>query len=200
MMLADNLVAALESLNDESPANGSPLDRPELVGKLKAEEDEEYKHFFDQPVDDIQPWFVDEEATKYGLKGVHFFRNKAICHTALLPAQTRYLGIVTGSNNEAGLLGDYDKGMSAYAADGARTTGRMKLVYDPKARQACEVSVGVDYKDYFYVTSTDGWSSIMVPNDAERAAYGYEDNQLTGIIMMCFVACDWGRCLPGEVR
>lgn len=75
------------------------------------------------------------------------------CHTARLPAEARYLGVMTESNNEIGFP-DYYKGVQSTEAHDnvTRDEGNMQLVYDPVQRQDCPIELHHrDFKDWFYV-------------------------------------------------
>lgn len=74
----------------------------------------------------------------------------------------------------------------------------MQLVFEKRFRQVCEIPPNKDYKDYFYVADTQGWGELTLPNDAELKAYG-TDKPLHGFIVVCFAACDWGKCPKGNL-
>ena len=191
LFLADHLVDAIESVVDEK-------DPYRLYSQLKTAEDADYDQFFHSPVDDVVNGFIDEEATQYGLRGGQLFRNPAMCHTALLPAQTRYLGALTDTVKQ-GMI-HYDTGLDIDTAQQTKSEGKTRLVFNPNDRQKCEVSLGIDYKDCFYAGSHDGWTSITIPNDAELREYGRESSRPTGIVLVCFMACPFGKCPPGDTR
>ena len=64
----------------------------------------------------------------------------------------------------------------------------------------CPVAAKPDYKDWFYATHNDGPVSLTVPNAAERAAYNYDPESVKGLIVLCTVMCDWGRCPAGDTN
>jgi hypothetical protein len=116
-----------------------------------------------------------------------FFRGPNICHTARLPAETRHLGILT----ESSLVGEdsYDKGIEVEIAKNYTPEDKsMQLVYTEGARQSCPIPLEKDYKDYFYVAKTHGWSQLTLPNNAEIKAYG-TSKPLRGVIAVCFAYC-----------
>jgi hypothetical protein len=40
-------------------------------------------------------------------------------------------------------------------------------LYDQGERQSCPIPLNKDYKDYFHVCDTHGWSQLTLPNNAE---------------------------------
>jgi hypothetical protein len=121
-----------------------------------------------------------------------FYRGPNICHTARLPAETRHLGILT----ESSLVGEdtYDKGIGLEAARNSTPEDKsMQLVYTEEARQSCPITLEKDYKDYFYVADTHGWSQLTIPNNAESKAYRTSE-PLRGVIAVCFAYCKQGQC------
>jgi hypothetical protein len=94
----------------------------------------------------------------------------------------------------------YDKGVSkrqAQREDDNRT--RIRLAYEDGARQECPLLLNVDYKDFFYLVEPEGTKSLVLPNDAEIAAYG-AGQTLAGIIGFTLAECDWGKCPKGDLR
>ena len=135
-----------------------------------------------------------------------FRKTNIICHTALLPAEARYLGIVTESDQIG--THNYDKGVSKEQADADKATEadkdkrEMRLVFDTEERQnSCPVELKWDFKDYFYSTQSDGWTSLTVPNNAEIEYFTrHGPFEPEGVIMLVFIKCDWGNCPEGEMQ
>jgi hypothetical protein len=126
------------------------------------------------------------------------FRGPNCCHTARLPAETRHRGILT----ESALVGEdsYDKGIEqGQSIHNIPDDKSMQLVYDQEERQRCKIPLNKDYKDFFYVRDTHGWSQLTLPNNAEIKAYGSGES-LRGVIAVCFVNCAWGKCPGGNIR
>jgi hypothetical protein len=126
------------------------------------------------------------------------FRGPNICHTARLPAETRHKGILT----ESALVGEdsYDKGIEFKLSIHTIPEDKsMQLVYDQEERQSCPIPLNKDYKDYFHVRDTHGWSQLTLPNNAEIKAYA-SGEELRGVIAVCFVNCAWGNCPTGNIR
>jgi hypothetical protein len=200
LYMANTMVDALKDL----VKNHGRKEPRALYAILKAEEDVEYAKFHASTVPDVSENFVSEELVQGGLKSHFLHRNKAICKTALLPAKSRYLGILTESNKKGDFHG-FDEGIDVnYATKqppiDEKDKGSMALVFDNKARQSsCPVDLQVDYKDYFYATQDWGWASLKFPNNAEIEEYAPDGFNPAGVVMLCFYKCDWGRCPEGEV-
>ena len=195
MALTGNLIGVrmsemiIEVIKDWKKNDGG-TDPFELYARLQKEEDEDYKKLHDTTLPDTVPGMVPETFVAEGLKANPLFRNKAICHTALLPAESRYLGILTESEKK-GFHG-YDTGLpveDVKKREPDASDENMPLVYEPGERQNCEVELNQDYKDYWLVTEKDGWKSITVPNDAEMKAYAKDGFHPTGIVMLCLMKC-----------
>ena len=125
-----------------------------------------------------------------------FYRERSICHTALLPAETRYEGYLTGVKT---VDGDYEKGKSRDELDKEPANGTMRIAIVTKERQEwCPVTIVIDFKDHFYANENDGWLSLTFPNDAELEAYGPWEPK--GVILICFGNCDQGKCPQGKRR
>jgi hypothetical protein len=127
-----------------------------------------------------------------------FFRGPNICHTARLPAETRHLGILT----ESSLVGDdtFDMGIELETAQNSTPEDKsIQLVYEKGNRHSCPIPINKDYKDYFYVAKTHGWSQLTLPNNAEVKAYGTSE-PLRGVIAVCFAICNWGKCPAGDIQ
>jgi hypothetical protein len=124
------------------------------------------------------------------------FRGPSICHTGRLPAETRFLGILTESN-EKGFLDFYKGQPTGWKIPLPEVQdGMIPLVYDANAHgHPCPVGAGYDFPDFFYVHESYGWSKLVVPNAREKAVYGPKNNQaLKGYIEVCWKACPWGKC------
>jgi hypothetical protein len=200
LFLAETMIEAtkdiIKDLGSEEPQ--------QLYNKLKEEEDKEYEAFKTTRVPDDYPDFVSPALVAAGLKTEFLFRNKAICKTSLLPAQTRFLGILTKSDL-VGELHGYDVGVEAGFATknppiNAKDKGELTLVFHPEDRQKCEVDLNMDYKDYYCATEDWGWASLTFPNDAEIAAYASDGFHPTGVVVLCFMKCDWGKCPKGDLQ
>jgi hypothetical protein len=199
--LSDMLMDAIEELKSVS------INQTDLLKQLRKEEDDDYRAFLtsattkDSTDYDLIP--KDAELVNDGTNTSIFFTEPSVCHTARLPSQTRYLGILTETDE----IGDHDyfKGISMDVARNLtadeNTTIQMPLVYDDDERQkGCDVDLNRDYKDYFFASNKMGWTTITIPNDAERRVYVEDSQKLQGVLVFCLVNCPWGDCPPGEMR
>jgi hypothetical protein len=152
---------------------------PSFPYQLREEEEADFKKFMNSSLPKTSngvplPEDIDREL---------YLRGPNFCHTARLPAEIRHLGILTESSKVG--ADSYDKGLPMRSALISQKNGSMPLVYDPGERQSCEEPLNKDYKDYFLVHKSFGWSQLTLPNDAEMKAYG-TGAPLRGIISICF--------------
>ena len=184
-------------------------DLKELLNRLIAEEEHEYANIINSPVppmlSPIANWMLGstDDDKMFGDINVHeFYLKRSFCHTALLPAEMRFLGLLTQSDKKG--FTTYDAGIPQPAATDIPTeidTGDVQLVYDPKDHEnACPYNVGVDFKDFFFLSSVEGWKTLTFPNDAEKQYYDVEPSNMLGIIMICLATCDWNQCKGGDLR
>lgn len=190
LFLIDIVEDALEELMKRALEDSS-----EVLSELQAAEDVEYETFQHAPIPDgfkdvLPPNGVD------GFDVARIINGPSFCHTARLPAEIRYKGILT----ESTLVGfsTYDVGMGLETAKKTPLENElMDLVYTEADRQTCPISTNVDYKDYFYVSNfEDSWKKLVLPNNAEVKEYR-SDQILHGHIAMCFTLCPWGKCPAG---
>lgn len=122
------------------------------------------------------------------------FRKPAICHTALLPAQTRYDGIMTTSGMRIDLKNGFEEGdrkqLIAPPDDGI-----IPLAYDANDRQTCP-ALEIDHKDFFLVKEGWGFLGQIVPTQAETQAFD-RGTRKEGLVMVCLKICPNNRC-PDE--
>jgi hypothetical protein len=140
----------------------------------------------------------------------YIFGGPNYCHTTKLPAQIRYLGILTETRTQIGST-EYDKGIDvqtlvqtkykSYKTHSAnRSTAQpMMLSYDKADRQNCPVPTNEDYKDFFYIGANTGWQQLTLPNRFEQNAYSTGDEKplLQGYVAMCLTLCPWNKCPKG---
>lgn len=198
--LSDMLIDAIEELKSAS-------NQTDLLEQLRKEEDNDYKAFLTSATtkDSTDYHLVPKEAelVNDGTNTSIFFTEPSVCHTARLPSQTRYLGIITETDQIG--VHDYFKGISMKAArnitSDENSTIPMPLVYDDDERQkGCDVELNRDYRDYFFASNKMGWTTITIPNDAENRLYVEDSQKLQGVLVFCLVNCPWGNCPPGEMR
>eukprot|EP00531_Pseudo-nitzschia_arenysensis_P009594 CAMPEP_0116129810 /NCGR_PEP_ID=MMETSP0329-20121206/8118_1 /TAXON_ID=697910 /ORGANISM="Pseudo-nitzschia arenysensis, Strain B593" /LENGTH=701 /DNA_ID=CAMNT_0003624093 /DNA_START=71 /DNA_END=2176 /DNA_ORIENTATION=+ len=125
----------------------------------------------------------------------------SLCHTARLPSQSRYKGLLV---NDTELVGKqapageekYYVGDAIWEAHkSASKTNEIRIVYDANDREAkCKGIIKPDYADSFYVNSLDDWASMKFPNHAEKEFFEYDSSQYQGLIVFHLKKCDWGKC------
>ena len=124
------------------------------------------------------------------------FRKPAICHTALLPAQTRYDGIMTTSGKRMDPKYGFQEGdrkqLIAPPDDGI-----LPLAYDANDRQTCP-ALEIDHKDFFLVKEGWGFLGQIVPSQAELQAFD-RGARKEGLVMVCLKICPNNRCPDASV-
>jgi len=132
-----------------------------------------------------------------------FQRSSSYCHTARLPSQSRYDGLVT----ENGIVSSYIAyGRTTYKDEGYTQdtipnpdkdddTTLPWLVYDKKTRQICE-HAEIDFKDAFQIRNVDNWMTMYVPNNAESEKFMQVDDEVKGYVMFCTKYYDFHRYPP----
>jgi len=140
------------------------------------------------------------------------FNGPSICHTARLPAQTRFFGTLTNQPEMTGnqtiygretyFVGINEETFFKQNADSNEDTSRdMTLVTIQKERQeGCgEELAKPDYHDFFMMASSDKWSELSFPNEMEKAAYNYHENEkdYKGILIMIPRFCAFNDCEKG---
>jgi hypothetical protein len=126
------------------------------------------------------------------------FQQPSLCHTARLPSEMRYRGILTGRTKEEfdqfyreGMeRNKADKLMSEMFDEGADMesieSGEMKLVYSEKIRQGkCNATLNIDYPDSFYLGPNEGWKSLRILTPIEKETYNIDSPK--GLIVVCLV-------------
>jgi hypothetical protein len=208
LFLAQTLTDALaEYVKRES--NPEPED---LMKELLAEEDLMYHDFKAEPLPDSAFALRDnrgknqEMVVPNDIDVETLFRAPNICHGARIPAQTRYLGILTDTDKVGGIAVHgheaYDVGITHNEASTTDAKGEMRLVYDAaeRDRQDCIVPVKPDYKDYFFAHGKDSWVKLVIPNKSEQRYYDYDPAAVKGTLVIFFGACDWGKCHADEMQ
>lgn len=205
LFLVDALLDALRELKDHKDTNSTLLD------ELIAEDTALHEKLVRGPLPDVYKNVVDLDKIKEGLKGFDessfnetlFINGPSMCHTARLPSQTRYNGILTNDHiigkpvpvgQETYYVGhDINEAHNKPAED-----NKMRIVYSMKERDmvcaGTNVTVKPDYPDSLYVNSLDGWAKLKFPNRAEKRFYRYNPDDYQGIIVFHIKKCDWGKC------
>ncbi|CAJ1962024.1 unnamed protein product [Cylindrotheca closterium] len=198
------LLEALKELVDTETS-----DFEELLADIQKEEDAEFQQFMESPL--LTQMFGDQYDPLGNSTDPLFetwFRGNSICRTTFLPAQSRFLGLMTESNKTGDVAmythETYETGFYYTARDGnfggrfvfkgseRPPEGKFSLVArqperagwkDVAAWEAeCPAVVMPDYKDWLYAPLVDGKASITFPNEKEKAYYGYDPKNFKGII------------------
>lgn len=163
-------------------------------------QDEEDKLLFQTTPPAVDKWPAHNTNTFDSIDTRILYRNHAICHTAMLPAQTRYEGILTNKANANSKPNDFDTGTDKFFLKPIED-GQLPLVWDPNDRQKC-TALEIDHRDFFYVRTDDEWVSTTIPNSSELNIYGKWGNHLSkreGLIMVCLRTCPFHKCPEGVV-
>jgi hypothetical protein len=189
--ILDDALKELVSLSDEDPDT--------LLSQLLVAEDADYAAFEREPVQSSMFQEIYPPSGQDGFDLELFVKGHNFCHTAKLPAEIRFKGILTESN-QTGFY-TYDHGIEVGQAKSTNsTTDLMRLTYTDADRRdrECPIDTILDFKDYFYVDDREGWKKLVVPNDAALKEYG-NGQPLQGLVVLCFAICEWGACPNGSV-
>jgi hypothetical protein len=208
LFLLDSLLGALQDLAVKHKEESLQ----ELISQLRDEDDDIYQNqLLPADVGDFANGFYrnQDEFLKDNFDASVLFRDRGLCRTARLPAQSRYLGYVT----ETGMLGgpapvgeeEYDVGMNfeeAYNTPPSNATGFMQLAFCNAERDVdCPVTLKPDYKDFFTTRDGLGWSKMILPNAAEKKAYNYDPSKMQGHVLVVFktwTCCTNEGCLQAK--
>lgn len=183
------LEEALMNLDALKHPNGqiSPVRSQIILDRLMGTHQADMRNATKAPLPTVYPG-VDEELMRR-LTPSTLFRGNSVCHTAVLPAQSRYLGHATESEKVGSSGGGYDTGQNKVLC--LAKNNELPLAYESSDRLRC-ASSKIDHKDFFYLRNADGWLFATVPNNAELEAY--RRRPLQGIIMICLQVCPMDRC------
>jgi hypothetical protein len=182
----------IEILDDALQAISKDGSDPKaLLDNLKGQEDEDYKKFTESSLP--TKYFDKDLNSMDDIPNDVIYRKPNLCHTARLPAEIRYQGILTESEIKGGYE-KYDEGFELGAVK-AKTNDPdkpMPLVWDAGAYKGrcTKYRVQIDYQNFFLANSY-GESKLVLPNPSEKAAYG-TDEPLHGFILTCLASCGWG--------
>uniref|UniRef100_A0A7S0C401 Uncharacterized protein n=1 Tax=Proboscia inermis TaxID=420281 RepID=A0A7S0C401_9STRA len=159
------------------------------------------------------------KSTTVDLTWLQIYRgDNIICTTTLLPADSRYRGIMTGTGNEGNYVNElYDLGIRSnnnplpyVRATYENATSPFHIVYEPTMRRSKTCMNGtmyeIDFRDYYAVRYGDGWFSEKFPSKEMASTYipnvvGANGNvSNNGIIMLCTNFCPHWTCPKGYVH
>lgn len=211
------VLVELEPEGKETPSE--LLDR--LTSQLRRLSDEEgldYQKIFDSPIPpSIQKIRMPVEMTQ-NLVGL--LKDPAYCHTSILPAETRFLGLLTNSEITGSIQDqEYEKGVSlsliespqkpgdsggkphAYQDERLEYKNQLLLALNPNEREKCAEPTHLDFKDFYQISSFEGWKSLLLPNQAEAKYYTeYDATQVKGNILVCLLKCAYNSCPANNLQ
>lgn len=168
--------------------------------KSEAEDPEaEFERLSKEEMDDYRE-FEEEADLMYGhkwnvhdnLTAMELYRDHTYCHTANIPAQTRFLGHLYNENKDDDWF-NYYHGQTLKFLRQRFPSPELSLTYIPPKRDTkynCNHTLNIDSKDFFLATGRyDGYQTLTWPNDAEVRAYG--EHIPKGIIAVCAGACSF---------
>ncbi|KAL7571141.1 hypothetical protein ACA910_014745 [Epithemia clementina (nom. ined.)] len=170
-----------------------------LVRTLDIQEEQEFQPMRSRNVSNLK--FVEKDLREIeDIPTEVIYWNPNYCHTARVPSQIRYLGILTESEEKGG-PDSYDHGSELNEVRNT-TNEIMPLAWDKGIYQEfCQnYRVVIDHQDFFVVNSL-GWSKLVLPNPTEIATYGpvQQNPVLLGYISICLAACGWGCLAPKDL-
>lgn len=179
-----------------------------LLKQYKAEEEGDYTNVLTSEMpEDLEkiaskmPGIEDKEIFgNFNLRDL--YKRRTYCHTALLPAQIRYKGLLTGDFDNSS-PSSYGIGIPQPIQKAAMRGGEgkhMRLAFDPSERQDCPYNVGIDFKDFYYLSSLEGTKRVIIPNKDTQKYYDVDTSNMLGMVIMCLTGCDWGQCRNGDLR
>jgi hypothetical protein len=216
--ILDAVEDALLGLGDLG-ATGDDIEEAKMLmskklGDLDRAERMDYEKIFSEPFPEeiklhLGRWWSEqqkEHLTDFDLES--FFKDQSFCHTAVLPAEIRFKGLLTENLTTAGTILDqsYDTGVSwsditSAESPNKRTArepapykdplheekdGKMRLIQDDGQRQNCEEHLNLDYKDWFHAGSVADWQTLVLPNDLEKRYYNeFDAKNSKGYILAC---------------
>ncbi|CAB9503658.1 expressed unknown protein [Seminavis robusta] len=229
------ITEALEDLVQQEPTTPETLEQKQtrlqaLLQKLDAAEQADYENIFQQPVPEVVLnyfnllWKGDhKEENKNAMQHLPLqtlIKEPTFCHTAMLPAEIRFQGLLTENPNKVGNVVDQNYEFGAFqtkvvavespdpnsgkvpnAFPNIRQPGYMVIGMKDDEHQVCDELINADYKDYFLITSQESWRIVPFPNPSEQKHYTEFDTKKThGWIFICMAKCDWGHCPNGDIQ
>ena len=195
LMMIDALIDALKML-DTMPR---PHHKEEMLAHYQGQENEDYELFLKSNFTDrFLEGFWNNNISKAGVDISLLFKKPIFCHTALLPAETRYKGILF-DKEEDGNYENYEFGVKVEDAFKRNITDKstMQVTYEEKIN--CPILAAIDYRDYFFVSHYDVESIMTITNKAKQKAYVGGTDGLQGLILVSLSKCR-GRCPDGDMR
>ena len=192
----------------------------QMIQQINDEEQKDYEAIFSTPVPEnllkqfdanLWPKNGEDDSVKTKMQPIQpyevFIKEASFCHTGLLPAEIRYKGLLTENFAETGDPWDqvYEKAImisKVRAAEGPNTPpfvderhpDQMLLLSADEEWEQCEDIIHIDHKDFFYISSYEGWRTVTLPNQASRDYYKeFNAQNSNGWIYACPARCTYFR-------
>jgi len=219
--LISDAIEEIAKLEQSQPEGSLEVTRTELEKQLQGlrqTEALEYDKFLNsEKLLGLGKWHGDEtkRTVRQHMDLMALFKAPALCHTALLPAETRYLGLLTqnSSHNPKRTINNqtYDKGFYQLTVDrkempkhtqGVRFNDddQLLLVTHKEDYDNCEEQLtpyDITFQDAFLATNIGAPRFLTIPNDLEQRHFSdFNVHKSRGWIFICFYDCK-SKC-PGN--
>lgn len=125
-----------------------------------------------------------------------FYHDRVYCHTARLPAETRYKGFVFGKDlqDRHDDWNGFKRGFPLKRLN-LEPEKEMRLAYSPKEGHNCTAALlHIDSRDFFFATPSYGdFQTVNIPNTQEFLTFG--PHKPNGLIGVCAAACTHSQCV-----
>jgi hypothetical protein len=193
--LEDALVDLHSMKHGHAGARSALVRSQSILDSLLAKEDSDRLKRQTVALDDF--YSDEDKGAVAAITAETLYRRNVICRTALLPSESRYLGIAVDSPKVGNYTGGYYLGVNKKHA--FPREGFIPLAYDTVDRRKC-ISPKIDHKDFFLVREGMDWVTTYVPNIREIEAYSQPDQPLPeGVFIICLTKCPRGGCNDGYV-
>lgn len=217
--LLDGMEDALQRLIDENASADIPKDESiedaqqrilNEIMALDADERKDYANIFSTPFPEEMTPSIEKLAEGERLEHMEdvplqdFYYEPSFCHSAILPSEARFQGLITENTTAVGRILDqnYEIGPSLREISNLERPkygdptivvsphgdDQILLATDAGGRQDCEENLNLDYKDFFVVTNREGWRTLSLPNDSESKVYTeFDGANSKGYVLVCLV-------------
>ena len=177
----------IEITDDALKAISSNSDPSLLLKEMKDAEDIDFNQFLQADPSNfsyVNPTVLETQDIPTNI----IYKERNLCHTAKLPSETRYRGILTESDIKG--ASSYDKGQELSKIIAVEHT-ELPVAYDKSLYQtSCtKYPVQIDYMDFFVANQFEG--KLLLPNPTEISEYSI-DKPLEGYVAICLAVCGWG--------
>jgi hypothetical protein len=234
MTILEVVADALQNLAELEPEEEESITdlQTRLQGQLKEldkAEAKDYANIFNSPIPEglysphVEHWWEGEIGEHLKDMDIESFLKEPIfCHAAILPAEIRFLGLLTENfthtttnvidqTYEQATLFSQVHGVEQpgrrsrdpprpYNDSRPERDGQMMLLGADGERQHCDEHLNLDYKDYYFASNRKDWQSLTLPNKSEQKYYReFNAKKSKGWIIACLGRCEWGNCAPEDM-